>query len=534
MKMPLLALYERSLRLEMRNWVICFVRLLLLGWLLLQLLTIMAQSAFGRFGAPGLQFFEHIAWLNFVFITIGGLSYFASAIAEEKEEMTLGLLRMTGLDPLGILLGKSTARLTGAMLLVLVQVPFTMLAVTLGGVSVLQIVTAYCVLLSYLFLLSNLALIWSVVFQRTGTAGGMTALCLLGFLAAPHIGLSMLKDPGVVTWLGGIDHGIGWLLNATCLMLVKASAIVSLSEAFRTGATPVPLNFQVISNLVAGVVFFGIAWLVFERCTREQKDASPARSIGMRLHALRGRVPPNIIGARALTWKESGLLMGGPLGMTLRILLLGAVYAGVICFPLLFDSEQIKLDYVGGSMMVTSLVLAAIILAFDAAHIFLDEMQWKTLASLMILPISVRELVYRKVLGRLVGVVPLIGFFLLGALIYPSGLGEVIKALFSHVEAVLGLLFGLAQFILFLHLVAFFSLVVKRWALVLAFVAQYVGGSMCLVPFSLVFTFSSFGGRGSADAAWIGLFLGIGVTVGLIVLLQNGIGSRLRRVAAEE
>jgi len=65
-------------------------------------------------------------------------------------------------------------------------------------------------------------------------------------------------------------------------------------------------------------------------------------------------------------------------------------------------------------------------------------------------------------------------------------------------------------------------------------VVQYVGGSMCLVPFSLVFTFSSLGGRGSANAAWIGLFLGIGVTIGLIILLQNGIGARLRRAAAEE
>ena len=90
-------------------------------------------------GAPGLHFLQEMVWLNLVFITLAGLSYFASAITEEKEEMMLGLLRMTDLNPVAILLGKSTSRLVGALLLLLVQVPFVLLAVTLGGVGLLQI-----------------------------------------------------------------------------------------------------------------------------------------------------------------------------------------------------------------------------------------------------------------------------------------------------------------------------------------------------------------------------------------------------------
>ena len=55
-----------------------------------------------------------------------------SAEAEEKEEQTLGLLRMTGLNALSILLGKSTSRLLGALLLLLAQFPFTIFAITLA------------------------------------------------------------------------------------------------------------------------------------------------------------------------------------------------------------------------------------------------------------------------------------------------------------------------------------------------------------------------------------------------------------------
>ena len=40
-------------------------------------------------GAPGLNLFSTVIYTDLLFITLVGLSYFASAIAEEREEMTL-------------------------------------------------------------------------------------------------------------------------------------------------------------------------------------------------------------------------------------------------------------------------------------------------------------------------------------------------------------------------------------------------------------------------------------------------------------
>ena len=135
MKLPALALFERALRLETRSAVMCWARIGLLAIILVILLPIQAMARSGWYGAPGLRFLQEMVWVNLVFITLAGLSYFASAITEEKEEMMLGLLRMTNLNPVAILLGKSTSRLIGALLLLLVQVPFVLLAVTLGGVA---------------------------------------------------------------------------------------------------------------------------------------------------------------------------------------------------------------------------------------------------------------------------------------------------------------------------------------------------------------------------------------------------------------
>lgn len=104
----------------------------------------------------GTELFSSIAWLNLLFITCAGAGYFSTAITEEKEEETLGLLQMAGLNHIGILLGKSTSRLIQVMLLLVVQFPFMLLAVTLGGVTTDQILAAYVSVLAFTVLLANL------------------------------------------------------------------------------------------------------------------------------------------------------------------------------------------------------------------------------------------------------------------------------------------------------------------------------------------------------------------------------------------
>ena len=178
MRMPALALFERALRLETRSLFMCLARAGLLVVILFFLLPLQSMAVMGWYGAPGLRFLEEMVWINVVFITLAGLSYFASAITEEKEEMTLGLLRMTNLNPIAILLGKSTSRLIGALLLLLVQVPFILLAVTLGGVGMIQIAAAYGTLLAYMFLVCNFALLCSVIFRNTAIAGGVVLFFL--------------------------------------------------------------------------------------------------------------------------------------------------------------------------------------------------------------------------------------------------------------------------------------------------------------------------------------------------------------------
>ena len=113
MNKGVLALFVRSMREDSRRMLPYAARVALV--LLVLLVVSITQQVFrAGGGAAGLNVFRGVTWLNFGCLTLIGLTYFASSITEEKEDGTLGLLRMTNLNPVSILLGKSTSRLIAA------------------------------------------------------------------------------------------------------------------------------------------------------------------------------------------------------------------------------------------------------------------------------------------------------------------------------------------------------------------------------------------------------------------------------------
>lgn len=527
MKLPALALFERSLRLETRSALMCWSRAGLLVVILFVLVPIQAMARSGWFGAPGLHFLQEMVWLNLVFITLAGLSYFASAITEEKEEMMLGLLRMTDLNPVAILLGKSTSRFVGALLLLLVQVPFILLAVSLGGVGLLQIVAAYGTLLAYQFLVCNLALLFSVVFRNTTTAAAFTFVVLLVFLLGHYWAAGIVQDMASSSRIN--VHGVGSMLNDAIGLWRQATPSDRLGTIFSTGFAGQAIGFQVASNLVLGILSFLLAWLAFDACTREEKDAASPRRWFLRSATRRSRIPSGLVGLRAVSWKDFTLISGGRFGLLLKFGVVAVLV--VLCNFFAMNSGNSNFltpEFEGAVLIWVSLVVTAVCLALEAARIFREEIRWKTLSSLITLPVSVRELAYRKVAGSLAGTLPLLAGVVLGALLVPKGFGEFINGIFEHATAFLGFTLTMVQYILFLHLTAFLSLVIKRGALPLAIAIQYLGGAIFMTFTSL---FLSGSGGGGAEGV---LFVTGAICVVLTVALHRAIGLRLTRAAAEE
>lgn len=527
MKVPAFTLFERSLRLETRSALMSWSRAGLLGVILFVLFPIQTSAQLGWYGAPGLRFLTSMFWVNFLFITLAGLSYFASAITEEKEETMLGLLRMTGLNGVAILLGKSTSRLVGALLLLLVQIPFILLAVTLGGVGILQIAAAYGMLLAYLFLLCNLALLFSVVFRNTATAAGITLLFLLAFFVGPYWG-GAIENSLALHNHANPDIG-GWGILGTIFRFWRdATPFERVGTIFRTGFAGPVVGFQVVSNLIAGVALFLLAWLLFDTCTREEKDAAPVRPSLWRRKSRRSRIPPWLVGAPAITWKDFTFISGGRPGLILKFAVLGLI-VGVCNVILLESGDEITPEVEGNVLIWVSVFATAVWLAVEASRIFKDELRWKTLSGLMMLPISVRQLAYRKVAGALAGTLPLLVCFVVGELIVPHHPNNFRNGVSTAPEEYGVPILMVLQFILFLHLTAFLSLVLKRGALPLAIAIHYLGGSIFMGFFS--FFLAAVGGMGGVRAV---LFMSGFVCVLLTIPLHFAIGYRLERAAAEE
>lgn len=523
MRMPVMALFERALRLETRSLLMCFARIGLLVTILFVLLPVQAMARYGWYSAPGLYFLEWMVWINVVLISLAGMGYFASAITEEKEEMTLGLLRMTDLNPIAILLGKSTCRLVGALLLLLVQVPFVLLAVTLGGVGVLQIAAAYSALLAYMFFICNFALLFSVVLRNTAIAGGFILLFLVLFFFG-HFWCLGIEHSIAFSYGVNLNTGIWPTVTNVISLWREATPSERLTEVFRTGFTGPVVGFQVVSNLVMGVFFFLLSWVVFDWCTRQEKDAATGRRWLLGRTTRPSRIPPRLIGSRAITWKDFTFIGGGRAGVLLKfgvlVLLVG------LCNFLNYQSNSVLTRKFEGVVLIwCSLITTGIWLSLEASRIFKEEVKGKTLSSLVMLPFSVHELAYRKAAGALASTLPLLSGVVLGFILAPDQVADFLNGLMKEPMECGMCFLMVSMFILFLHLTAFLSLVVKWGALPLAAAIQFVAGFFVMwvsVIFSMLAKFDG-----------IVFFIAFGYLV-VAAFLHRGIGYRLERMAAEE
>jgi hypothetical protein len=475
----LIALLTRALRLDSRQLRNHLFRLAFVGFIYLSMLMATVQSAF--VGAPGLRFFENIAWLNVFFITCAGIGYFSSAITEEKEEDTIGLLQMAGLNHIGILLGKSTSRLIQVVLLLIVQFPFMLLAVTLGGVTTHQIIAAYVYILAFTILLANTALVCSVIFQRGGNAAAFTTLLTVLYAVLPLIAGLELKDLTATGWTKSV-----WWKSAilTSLEWTEDSCVFyELNKVMQVDFNQPIITKQVISNVVGGILCFCLAWLVFGPSVNNAATGGATRGVVLKSTSRVKFLSPGRCWSNPFIWKDFQFIGGG------YTLFVGKLLAYVMLFALIVGIAIYNGNWLGlnltdiGGIYFTCMLIALILEAcVFASRIFHDEIRLQTMSSLLMLPRSAAYIGYSKMIGCLMGLAPA-GICLLGsAMLLPNfrvtDLGRYLlePTFWAAIMAIL----------IFLHLIALLSLFVKWGALPLAF---FVMGplSTCCPVWQLLF-----------------------------------------------
>jgi ABC-type transport system involved in multi-copper enzyme maturation permease subunit len=523
------ALLYRALRLDAR---LLHTHLFRLGFAVLIYCNLAYAHVMSlRLAAPGLLLFQSMAFLNLGLITLAGVSFFATAISEEKEEETLGLLKMAGINPIGILLGKSTSRLIGAVLLLLVQFPFTLLAITLGGVLLGQVIAVYCSLVAYLVLLANVGLLASVVSRRAGNASGVTAMCVLAyFLAGPVLLQAARGFAG-----GGVAvPGGGWpkTLYIVATVLNEASAYTRVQQIMQTGFSGFPAGFQVLSNLAFAGLCFGLSWAGFNRFTRDGRTTAAESRLEAASRKMTRRILTRRPGRNPLLWKEFHFVTGGYPAFWVKFVLYGLLTIAVYYSTNHYFSAMLPRGGDGATAAaVVMLVLVVGEASYYVSRIYHDEWRDHTLPLLMMLPMPTYRMAYSKVVGCLPALVPGVFWLVAAWAIMPNNLEEAVIAVVlpSH-------WFWALLILLFLTLTAFFSLVVRWGALPLALAVMLLGGSFggcCFSPMlGLVMSLTgrAAGNEGYAEMAFgcIDLLL-----LALIAALQFDIHRRLEIAASQ-
>lgn len=479
-----------------------------------------------RISSPGLDYFTKIVWLNFWLITLAGIGFFSTAITEEKEEETLPLLKLAGMNSLGLLLGKSTVRALRVILLLVGQLPFLMLAVALGGITPLQIFATLAAMIAYVILIANFSLLCSVYAKHSGEA---IVLVLIGLFF-------LFFSPTILTKISVNLQSRGYLaandLTPRCIEdFSKFGHEISVTERFNTilsnGFSESAISTQVTSNFLLGACCFLIAWAMFERCTAIDQAENTGKKLLNRKRKTRNSRP----GQLAFVWKEFHFITGGKKTLIIKSFLYMSVILSVVAGGILLDQnsdENFVFPFSWKQLMNACLFLMVIGSVIECtiytSRIFREERKLKMLPLITILPHSLLRIVYEKIGGCMIALLPICMALGLLTLIAPDSVTNFFNSGFNSLFLLI-----VIQFVVFLHLLAYYSIIVRWGALAFA-VGTIILVEACATPFlQIIFVLFhiAFGETGIVLPVFY-------LSLLTCFILQILIANRLQQIAAEE
>ncbi len=481
MKISNLVLFKHTLRMDNANWHTYVVRLAMIVFMLLSILQIHTTSAFmPGVRAPGLSCFHSLTVINLLFICIYAISLSSSAITEEKEANAFSLLMMTGISPFTMLLSKSLGRLMSGLMLILAQFPFTVLAVTLGGISFKQVFATYILLISLMFLLNNLGLLISVVSKKSYTAATFTVIYLISYLAGIGLLSKYLELKGFVS----LAH---YLLPFN-----------RLGEIFSTGFDGYIVDWNSAINILQGAMFFLLSCFLFNRFAWEEPENAPA-SLNLR-HSKKPFLKFFKISRtwnQAISWKEFYFTVGGCHTIVGSFVVMSMIVTLVGSFEYMNSSEDgIKmLESISDLLICTGIIVSIVKLIYIASVIFSNDIWENTIQEIYTIPATLKDIILQKIKGAVLILIPSVTFVAIGLLLPIIILLSGHEVELPRIEASsIFLIFGVGaiHLIFFLYIVAYVSLRIKHGVIIVSAIvyapisAIFCACAIIFLPFLII------------------------------------------------
>lgn len=411
------------------------------------MLFVVGLLTYANRGGTGGNIILRVMTCCYWFVTLLGGIYFSTTIVEEKEEQTLPLLRMTGASAFSILIGKSLPRLVCVVLLILVIMPFVLLAITLGGVDLRGVLTAVLGILVYAVMCSQIGLLSSVISKDAQRAFSKSLMmwafleflpfwCWLGSYALGVWGkfgslgeAQNFLDAGVFgedfrAWQAWGQVNLEWLYMKTGnLVLYRNLSDYLIGFSFDGLWQP-----QMTAQLVVAVAAFLLSWALFEPFT--SRSVAGAEDSQRKLSRKSRSRPWNA----SLIWKAWRHQTGGLLWFVMRLVGIPAMVVGLAYGAAFVWNQKTDPEAVGLTLIAAGTVVAIAHVAILFGRLFNNEIKDKTLSSLLLLPVSRHRIVAHSVIGLLPAVVASTSclFCGIGVMMYHNG-GRGNRSVFEEI-----------------------------------------------------------------------------------------------------
>lgn len=509
---------QRSLQATSRSSAHFYLRIALVVGMVVALVLAAAWSS--ALGAAGRTLFAYLAYMNVGFLTLVAVGWYAPILTEEKEAETLGLLRLAGFRMASILIGKSVGAFMATALMLWIQLPFSVLAASLGGITSHQVQSGYVALAAFAVLAYGVGLLMSVFANRTTTAARLTAWALGAIILVPWIGgwlVGALVRAGTVSRGGAIEGSISRVVDG----LGSLSPLPILEEVMTTNwsgdLVPEGCWTMVVSGLVLVVLAGVLASLI--RAEDGYRSQLGEMSLGGRPDTRPG------LRSRALVWKDQHFFAGGRRGLIGRSVL----YVGVLalCAAISIDGTSGAATVTGwGWTAIWAMTIGIVVeVGIQASRVYRVEVDDQTLFGLCLLPTRIGTWAYFKGVGAIWAcAAPAIGFGVAVALVvfgsnWLYGPGGGIGAFLGLAFATM---YGIAVLLILIHVTMLLSLYLPRGAFPVTI------GAFALLGLVIEAEMRLSGGGFSALVLSLLPFYALPLTA----FLQVRIGRKLRELAA--
>ncbi|MFO1007460.1 MAG: hypothetical protein U0929_15975 [Planctomycetaceae bacterium] len=545
------ALTIRSLRQDNRLIRYHLLRFAVAGLLAFIVLVMWLSGLQGE--SPGHDLLSMLAYANLFAVTIVGGFLFAPTITEEKEEQTLGLLRMTHIGPSALILGKSFPKLVLIALILIVQMPLLFLTRTLGGVDWPLITNVYLLIFCQLIGVVSISMLASVVMRTSTGAVVLTGLLLFFWFIIALVIEDAQRSTAALSTLEVL------VLNG----LIPLSPISQMDRILQTGAN-VGGTFPTciaVSLMSAACYLFSV--LTFSYWNTQESTQTESELLRERLgriwHSLTGRArhrrvspasasassaspAPEIASAKtaclapteppttkvevtpveeetktgrtrtshacwqhAIAWKDYFLIGGGRTGLRTRcvIAIVFVVYALLslstsLLHPLMLGTftytpiSSLTSGW-GESIAINSVYAFVLDLVYLTVNLFSRELKQQTWESLLILPQSLGSICRQKIWGAAVHLTPWVACFVIGLVmtISANDVGSFIGDVFNTpLVSCLVILHGVTMLATVFLMVTWLSLRLNPWVTILVTWFMYWGvGILYMITFFMAFGF---------------------------------------------